>query len=165
MRRDSREDTGHSSALESKRSGTGLSATHLKENSFSSPHRWWIDSKKPVTRIQKHQCFESWNSENKEQQSSTHFNVDALNTELIFRTIHSANQLMIYGAVSSWCEEFGQKPNENESTSERFVAKENEQQLKNVKPQEVNSSVQTPESENPASGHRSRECLQRFDTQ
>ena len=50
------------------------------------------------------------------------------------------------------CEEFAQKPNETESTSERFVAKENEQLLKNVKPQKVNSLVQTPRSDNPASG-------------
>ena len=41
------------------------------------------------------------------------------------------------------------------------MAKENEQQLKNVKPQEVNS---TPRSDNPASENRLREGLQRFDT-
>ena len=38
----------------------------------------------------------------------------------------------MYGAVSSWCEEFGQKtPNQKKLTSERFVAKRNEQLLKN----------------------------------
>ena len=36
-RRDSREDIGHTSALETKRSGTELSATLLKENGFDSP--------------------------------------------------------------------------------------------------------------------------------
>ena len=77
--------------------------------------------------------------------------------------MHSANQLSIYGAVSSWCEEFGQRPNEKEPTSERFVAKEKEQLLKNVKPQEVNSLVQTPRSDDPVSGNRLRECLQNFD--
>ena len=45
---------------------------------------------------------------------TTHFNADASNTELLFRTIHSANQLSIYGAVSTWCEEFGLKPNERD---------------------------------------------------
>ena len=65
-----------------------------------------------------------------------HFNVNASNTEILFRTIHSSNQLSVYGAVSSWCEEFGQRPDETEPTSERFVAKEHEQPLKNVKPQE-----------------------------
>ena len=73
----------------------------------------------------------------KNGRDAIHFHADSSNTELLFRTIHSlANQLSI----------FGQKPNEKESNSERFVAKENEQLLKNVKPQEVNSSEQTPRS-------------------
>ena len=37
-----------------------------------------------------------------------HFNADSSNTELLFRTLHSANQLSVHGAVSSWCEEFAQ---------------------------------------------------------
>ena len=65
MRRDSRDDTGHSSALETKGSGTELSVTQLKENGISLPHRWWNDSKKPVTQYQEHQCIELWNSEKK----------------------------------------------------------------------------------------------------
>ena len=93
-----------------------------------------------------------------------HFNADSSNTELLFRTIHSANQLSIYGAVSSWCGEFGQRPNEKDPTAEKFAAKENEQLLKNVKPQEVNSLVQTPRNDNRASGNRLRESLQRFET-
>ena len=44
------------------------------------------------------------------------------------------------------------------------MAKGNEQLLSNVKPQEVNSLVQTPRSDNPASGNRLRECRQRFET-
>ena len=91
----------------------------------------------------------------KKNRNTIHFNADASNTELLFRTIHSAN-----GAVSSWCEEFGLRPNEREPTSARFVTKENEQLLKNVKPQEVNSLVQTPRSDDPVSGNRLRECLQ-----
>ena len=51
-----------------------------------------------------------------------------------------------------------------EPTSESFVAKENAQLLKNVKPQEVNSLVRTPKSNNPAYGKRLRECLQRLET-
>ena len=66
---------------------------------------------------------------------------------------------------ASWCEEFAQRtPNQKESISEKLVAKENEQLLKNVKPQEVTSLVQTPRSDNRASGNRLRECLQRFET-
>ena len=55
-------------------------------------------------------------------------------------------------------------PNETEPTSERFVAKENEQLRKNVKLEEVNSLVQTPRSDNRVSGNRLRECLQNFET-
>ena len=67
-----------------------------------------------------------------------HLNADSSNTELLIRTIHSAAQVSIYGAVSSWCEEFAQRtPNQKEPTAERFAAKENEQPLKNMKPQDV----------------------------
>ena len=90
-----------------------------------------------------------------------HFNADASNTELLFRTIRSANQLSIDGSVSSWCEEFGQRPNERDFG--QFVEKENEQLVKNVKPQEVNSLVQTPRSDDPASPNRLREHLQNFE--
>ena len=83
----------------------------------------------------------------KNGRATIHFNADSSNRELLIRTIHSSNQLSINGAVSSWCEEFGQEPNEKESTMERFVAKEKEQLLKNVKPKEVNSLVQTPRSD------------------
>ena len=49
-RRGSRQDTGHSSALETKRNGLELSVIHLKENGTPPPHRWWNASKKPVTQ-------------------------------------------------------------------------------------------------------------------
>ena len=64
-------------------------------NEIPSPHKWYNDSRKHVTQFHKCQCFQS-------------------NTELIFRIIHSANQLSVYGAVSSWFEEFALKPNERE---------------------------------------------------
>ena len=44
------------------------------------------------------------------------------------------------------------------------MGKENEQLLKNVKPQEENSLVQTPRSDDPAYGNRLRDCLQIFET-
>ena len=55
-------------------------------------------------------------------------------------------------------------PGRKKSTTEKFAAEENEQLLKNVKPQEVNSLVQTPRSDNRTSGNRLRKCLQRFET-
>ena len=47
-------------------------------------------------------------------------------------------------------------------TSQRFTTKENEQILKEVEPQEVNSLVQTPRSNDPVSGSRLHEYLQNF---
>ena len=107
-RRDSREDTGHSQARETKRDGTELSATHQMENRILSSLRWWNESKKPVTQY-------SWSQfsalicgilkkKKKGGRCTVHFNADSSNTEFLFRTIHSANQLSINGTVSSWCE-------------------------------------------------------------
>ena len=39
--------------------------------------------------------------------TSTHFNGDSMNTELLFQTIHYVNQLSVYGAVTDWCYQFG----------------------------------------------------------
>ena len=50
----------------------------------------------------------------KNNRDTTHFDADTSKTELWFRTVHSANQLSICGAVLSWCEEFGLKPNERD---------------------------------------------------
>ena len=41
-----------------------------------------------------------------EGKETTHFNADASNTELLFRFIHSVNQLSICGVLSNWCEKF-----------------------------------------------------------
>ena len=43
----------------------------------------------------------------KNARDTIHFNADASNTELLFRIIHSENQLSIFGAVTTWCEQFG----------------------------------------------------------
>ena len=37
---------------------------------------------------------------------TVHFNGDLMNTELLFRTVHSVNQLSTYGAVANWCYQF-----------------------------------------------------------
>ena len=66
----------------------------------------------------------------KQNRDTIHFNAESSNTELLLRIIHSANQLSIYGAVSNWCEEFCQKPNETE-TSVKF--EKTEQTLKEVR--------------------------------
>ena len=69
----------------------------------------------------------------------------------------SSSQFSIYGAVSDWCEEFCPEPNETE-TSENFETIE--RTLKEVRPLEVNSLVQTPRDDQQASGNRLRDTLQ-----
>ena len=56
---------------------------------------------------------------------------------------------------------FGEKPDE---TSERPAKTENEQTSKEVKQQEVNSLVEAPRNEEPATGNTLRECEQNFET-
>ena len=48
----------------------------------------------------------------KNNRGTIHFTAGASNTELLYRTIHSASQLSIYRAAACWCEEFGLKPDE-----------------------------------------------------
>ena len=141
-RRDSRRDIGRSSVFETKRSGMELFLTHLKE-------KWVSAATQMVERFKEtgHPVFKSISAlsrgilKRKNNRDTIHFNADASNTELFFRTIHSANQLSIYGAVSTWCEEFGQI----------------------LCSQEVNSLVCATRTE-PASGKRLRECLQNLES-
>ena len=158
--KDSHKDTGHSSVLETKRS-TEISAvsegkwdftvTQMLERSKETGH--------PVFRSISALCRGILKRES--NRYFTHVNADASNTELLLRTIHSTNQLSIYGPVVCWSKEFGLKFDE---TSERCSKTENEKIMKEVRPQEVNSLVQTPRSDDPVSGNRSRECLQNFVT-
>ena len=65
-----------------------------------------------------------------------HLSADASNTELLFRIIHCANQLSIYGAVSSR----QPSPNETEPISEKFVTCQESditETLKSVNSQEI----------------------------
>ena len=50
----------------------------------------------------------------KNGRDTIHFNADASNTELLFRIIHSVNQLSVCGAFSNWCEQFGLTEEEKE---------------------------------------------------
>ena len=53
----------------------------------------------------------------KKGKTSIHFNGDSMNTELLFQTVHSANQLSVYGAVANWCYEFGSTEDEKGRTN------------------------------------------------
>ena len=83
-----------------------LLLTHLKENGTPQPLKMverFKDAAHPVSK--------SISALNRgiltKKNGREHFNADASNTELLFRIIHSVIHLSIYGAVSSWCEQFG----------------------------------------------------------
>ena len=92
-----------------KRSGMEDLLPHPKEHGAPLPMKWYSDSKKQVTLSQKYQCFESWNLQEKKGKSTIHFNGGSMNTELLFQTVHSVNQLSIYGAVANWCHQFDRR--------------------------------------------------------
>ena len=117
-RKDAHEDIEQSSALETKRNCSELSG-------YTPEGKWDFTATHMVERFKEtgHQVLKSIGSlcrgilKRKIYRDIIHFSADVANTELLFCTIHLANQLSIYGAVPSWCEEFGQRPNEKEPTS------------------------------------------------
>ena len=170
-RKHSRKIIGRSSVLEMKRSGTELSATHLKENEVPSPQRGgtfprnWTPS-----IIQGHQCFESWHSEKEKCQRHHTLQCGCFKHSSFFRIAHSVNQLSINGAVSSWCEQFGLT--EEEKEQERPFGREESVThgiLSSVNSQEVKLLVPSPRL---ASGNSLRktfralnDCPRQFDSQ
>ena len=82
--------------------------THLKENGIQKHLRWWNDSKIQVIQDSRVLVLLSRGTLKKKTGRDTiHFYADVSNTELLLRLIHSQNQLSIYGAVSTWCAQFG----------------------------------------------------------
>ena len=95
-----------------------------------------------------------------------HFTAESSKKDLLFRTIHSANQLSIHGAVASWCEDLAQRiPGQTQVIMEKSVAKENGQLFQKPEPQEVDSLVQPPRRSDGAAGHRLRVYLRKFEEQ
>ena len=72
--------------------------------------------------------------------TSIHFNGDSMNTELLFQTIHSVNQLSVYGAVANWCYRFGSTEEEKGRAS---ILVDNKI-LTKLKPEEVQLLVSPP---------------------
>ena len=88
--------------------------------------------------------------------TSIHFNRDSMNTELLFQTIHSVNQLSVYGAVVNWCYQLG-STEEEKGTSQYSCGQQDFDQLK---PEEVQLLVSPPTR---ATGNRMPERVQSFD--
>ena len=66
------------------------------------------------------------------------------NSEWLFKTTFSANQLSIYGAVADWCHRFGSKENEQAGNPSAHEENVNQGLMNSVKADEVNSLVSTP---------------------
>ena len=80
------------------------------------------------------------------------------------RTIHSANQLSIYGAVSIWCKDFSGRMQGQESTGVNMsISEENEKRSQQLDPQEVGSLARSSPSTQGAAVNCWREHFNRFE--
>ena len=72
-----------------------------------------------------------------------HFTAESVNIEFLLRTVHSANQLSIYRALSSWCDESAEQMLGQASLGvDKSSSRVNDQLSKHMDPQEVGSLVQ-----------------------
>ena len=92
----------------------------------------------------------------KRGKSSIHFTGDSRNTELLFQTVHSVNQLGVYGAVTDWCYQFGL----TEEEKGRASASVDNKILTKLKPEEVQLLVSPPTR---ATGNTMQERVLSFD--
>ena len=93
-----------------------------------------------------------------------HFSAEPSNAEMSFRTVHPANQLSIYGAVASCCDELTQLIlGQSILCMEKSVAKVNDQLCKKLELQEVDTLVLTPRTNVQAAGDRLRTHRERFE--
>ena len=90
----------------------------------------------------------------KSGRNTLHFTADLENIELLMRTIDSANQLSIHGAVSSWCTDFSESMQGHEFFWSEYVQEQLSQQLD---PQEVGSFARNSSRTQGAAGNCWRE--------
>ena len=98
------------------------------------------------------------------RRNTIHFTADSGNIELMQRTVHSANQLSICGAVSSWSIDLAEKMLRQTSTGvDRSSSEENDQLSKQLNPQEVGSLARNEPKTEGAAGNSWGDHLQRFE--
>ena len=74
------------------------------------------------------------------------------------RTIHSLNQIRVYGAVSSWCSDLSERMQGRKSTGVNMsFSEENEQLSQQLNPQEVGSLARSSPRTQGAAGNWCRE--------
>ena len=95
--------------------------------------------------------------------NTIHFTAESANIELLLRTIHSANQLSVYGAISSWCDEFAENmPGQTSLGVDKSISKANDHLSKQLNSQEIGSLVQNQKRTEEVAGNSWRDHLQRF---
>ena len=152
MRRNSRMDTGRSSVLETKRSGMENQSTLLKDSGIPQLHRWYSDSRIQFTQsLQLPLLLSRGILGMLKGKETIHFNANASNTKVLFRIIHSVNQVELVWTIrldkgkTSWKERISDQGCVDTS----------------VKSQAVNLLVSSPR---PASGSSLRENIQDFES-
>ena len=96
----------------------------------------------------------------KKHKDTIHYNAESSNVELLYRNIHSPNQLCVYGAVTNWCETLGRTESEKKKTGHDLNRRLLKEQKINT--EEISSLVKIPRTPL-ASGSRMRRKLQSFE--
>ena len=139
------EDIGHSSVLEMKTNG-------MERTLINQKGKWNNEANQMIKHFEEsgHPIFRGTSALNRgilrrtEGRKATHFTAESVSIEPLLRKIHSANQLSIYGAVSSWCDELAEQMLGQTSLGvDTSTSKVNDQLSKQLDPQEVGSWVQT----------------------
>ena len=129
-------DRGHSSDQE--KITHGMECSHTQIWRTVEWNRWCHGGKiwrKRTSDIPRYQCVKSRSSE--EERWNMY---DSLHCRIYQYTIHSANQVSIFGAVASWCEELAQTiPGQTHMIMEKSVAKTIDQLYQKLELQEVDS--------------------------
>ena len=164
MQEDFSEGIGPSSVLEKTR-GMERTLTNHKENGTKMPILWFSTLKKVDTRYSEasaRSTEESWRRKEEDLRFTVLRNLQTLSF-FYFCTIHWANQLSIYGAVSSWCEDSaGKIVGQTFSHVDKSISRENGQLSKKLTPQEVDSLVRNPTRTEGAAGNSLHDHLRRF---
>ena len=92
----------------------------------------------------------------KNNRDTIHLNGEYCNIDLLYRTVHSANQLCIYGAVTKWC-----GPNSGEASQSRPERARKMSPELQIKQEDLKSLVYIPRLPH-ASGNRKLQNLKDF---
>ena len=150
-------DTRHSWDLEKKASGVKDMQPIMVASGIFMFHKWWETSRIPDIRHSKViSLLDRGILKKKNNRDTNHFNGEHCNIDLLYRTVHSANQLCIYGAVTKWC-----GTNSGEASQSRLESTRKTCPEIQVKQEDFKSLVDIPRLPH-ASGNRMLQNLKDF---